>query len=58
VSLLRPLSALVLLLALAAPAAAQYPDKPIRMIVPQAPGSATDTVARIVAAEMAKELGQ
>jgi tripartite-type tricarboxylate transporter receptor subunit TctC len=55
---LRPLLALVLLAALSTPAAAQYPDRPIRMIVPQAPGSATDTVARIVAAEMAKELGQ
>lgn len=42
----------------AAGAAAQYPDRPIRFIVPQAPGSATDTVARILAPEMAKRLGQ
>jgi len=27
-----------------------YPSRPIRMIVPQAPGSASDTVARIIAA--------
>src|SRR5438045_3666105 len=40
------------------PAAAEYPDKPIRLIVPQAAGSATDTVARILGAELAKELGQ
>jgi len=39
-------------------AAAGYPDRPIRLIVPQAPGSATDTVARILGAELAKELGQ
>ena len=39
-------------------AAAQYPDRPLRFIVPQAPGSATDTVARILAPEMAKALGQ
>ena len=39
-------------------ALAQYPDKPIRMIVPQAPGSATDTAARILAAEMVTQLGQ
>jgi tripartite-type tricarboxylate transporter receptor subunit TctC len=39
-------------------AAAQYPDKPIRLIVPQAAGSATDTVARILGAELGKELGQ
>src|SRR5437899_12942193 len=39
-------------------AAAQYPDRPIRLIVPQAAGSATDTVARILGAELGKELGQ
>src|SRR6185312_10555935 len=41
-----------------AAARAEYPDKPIRMIVPQAPGSATDTVARILAAELGPQLGQ
>src|SRR5215813_1452988 len=44
--------------AIATDAAAQYPDKPIRLIVPQAAGSATDTVARILGAELGKELGQ
>jgi len=37
---------------------AEYPDKPIRLIVPQAPGSATDTIARILAAELGKEISQ
>ena len=45
-------------LMLAPQASAQYPDKPIRMIVPQAPGAATDTAARILATEMATQLGQ
>jgi tripartite-type tricarboxylate transporter receptor subunit TctC len=36
----------------------EFPDKPIRLIVPQAAGSATDTVARILGAELGKELGQ
>ena len=35
-----------------------YPTRPIRLIVPQAPGSASDTVARIVAAELAPLLAQ
>ena len=39
-------------------AAAQYPDRPIRLVVPQAAGSATDTVARILGAELGKELAQ
>jgi tripartite-type tricarboxylate transporter receptor subunit TctC len=46
-------------LAFAACAAlAQYPERPVRLIVPQAAGSATDTVARLLAAEMAAPLGQ
>jgi tripartite-type tricarboxylate transporter receptor subunit TctC len=35
-----------------------YPSRPIRMIVPQAPGSASDTVARIVSAELTSRLKQ
>jgi tripartite-type tricarboxylate transporter receptor subunit TctC len=52
------LALLVIACAFATSAAAQYPDRPIRFIVPQAAGSATDTVARILAAELGKELGQ
>lgn len=40
------------------PAAAQYPERTIRMIVPFAAGSATDTSARLYAAELSKQLGQ
>jgi tripartite-type tricarboxylate transporter receptor subunit TctC len=56
---------LVLLLgciATCAPAAAadltKYPERPIRFIVPQAPGSSSDTIARIVATELTKQIGQ
>src|SRR5262252_1734722 len=38
--------------------AADYSDHPIRFIVPQAAGSATDTVARILGAELSKKFGQ
>lgn len=41
------------------PAAAEtWPDQPIHIVVPFTAGSATDVVARIVAAEMARSLGQ
>ncbi len=43
---------------LAAPAWSAYPERPVRMIVPQAVGASTDNVARIVATELARELGQ
>lgn len=39
-------------------AAADYPVRPIRMIVPQAPGSASDTVARLVAAALVQQFKQ
>jgi len=39
-------------------ARAEFPDKPIRLIVPQAPGSATDTLARLIIAELAPIIGQ
>src|SRR5262245_6897163 len=52
------LIAVTLTALVATASAAEYPDHPIRFIVPQAAGSATDTVARILAGELAKEFGQ
>jgi len=48
-----------LLLSLLTPGltAAAYPERPIRMIVPQNVGSSTDNVARIVATELSRETG-
>ncbi|MGC2122863.1 MAG: tripartite tricarboxylate transporter substrate-binding protein, partial [Xanthobacteraceae bacterium] len=57
---MRRLQMMLILLActVATGAHAQFPDRPIHLIVPQAAGSATDTVARILAAPLTQELGQ
>jgi len=38
--------------------AADYPVKPVRVIIPFAPGGATDIVARIIATKMSERLGK
>ncbi|HEY6822721.1 MAG TPA: tripartite tricarboxylate transporter substrate binding protein [Burkholderiales bacterium] len=48
----------VLLVAAAHGALADYPERPIRFVVPQAAGSATDNYARLLQPELAKRLGQ
>jgi tripartite-type tricarboxylate transporter receptor subunit TctC len=45
-------------LAPAAASAANYPDKPIQIIVPYSAGGSTDLVFRVLAQSMSKDLGQ
>lgn len=56
----RGLAALALIAAgsRAARAEAGFPNRPVRMVLPQPPGSANDVVARIIAEPMAQALGQ
>lgn len=41
-----------------ASAHAAYPDKPVRLIVPWAPGGSTDAIARAIAQRMSETMGQ
>ena len=50
-------------LSLSAPALAQqgvkeYPSRPVRLVIPQTPGSATDTMTRVLTAKWSELLGQ
>ncbi len=46
------------LLALALPVLAEYPDKPMKLIVPWPPGGVTDTLARFTADQLGRSISQ
>lgn len=58
ISIRRSVIAVALALAAAAAAAQDYPAKPITLVVPFAPGSGTDGVARIVGQRLGERLRQ
>src|SRR6185369_4209886 len=55
---MKKLFAVLAALVLSVAARADYPDKPIRLIVPFAPGGVTDTSGRLIAEALGKRLGQ
>src|SRR5437763_3952918 len=59
VSVMKVVLLLVLaVLATAGPAAAEFPERPITMIVPWAPGGSTDQTSRVLAKAAEASLGQ
>ena len=64
---MKPGKLVAIALALAAPAyaaaatqdaARDYPNRPVRLMVPNAPGSSVDTLSRVVATSLSEVLGQ
>src|SRR5258708_34009771 len=54
----RLILALLLVCLTGAAAAQSYPTKPIRLVIPFAPGGSNDVFGRVIAAQLTERLGQ
>jgi tripartite-type tricarboxylate transporter receptor subunit TctC len=57
-SMRKPVLIALALAALVTPAAADYPDRAIRLLVPYPPGGPNDTIARMIGSKLSVSLGQ
>jgi tripartite-type tricarboxylate transporter receptor subunit TctC len=57
-AMMRSVAVLLSLLLCATGVCAQWPERPLRLIVPYSAGGSTDTVARLVGARLTERLGQ
>jgi tripartite-type tricarboxylate transporter receptor subunit TctC len=53
-----PVIVALLFAVIGAAAAVQYPIRPVRLLVPNPPGGATDTLARVIGPKLSEALGQ
>jgi tripartite-type tricarboxylate transporter receptor subunit TctC len=56
--MIKPIALIAAVLLYASGASAQYPNKPVRIVIPFGPGSSTDAIMRILATPLSAALGQ